>query len=363
MNIAFYAPLKSPRHPVPSGDRLMAQQLMAALERSGHDVSVISEMRSFLPAQDSPTEARDEEARREIERVSHLFETSEIPALWISYHPYYKAPDLLGPMLCRRFGIPYVTIETSYSQRRNLGHWKDAQDRLLDGIRLAAANICFTERDRSGLAQVAPDAKLVRLAPFIDPSAFLQRQPEPQANRMLTVAMMRPGDKLSSYRALAEALSDILHLPWTLGIVGDGPARTEVEQLFSGPLSDRIVWHGQKERHEIAQLLASASLYVWPGHGEAYGLAYLEAQAAGVPVVAEAVAGVPEAVADGRSGILVPAGNPQAYASAVSDLLQDAQRRMRLASGARDFVIRERSIETVARQLDEIVRNCAGDAA
>ncbi len=339
----------------------MARQLIAALERSGHHVFVVSEMRSFLPAADSPTEARDEEAGREIERISHLFETTELPALWISYHPYYKAPDLLGPPLCRRFGIPYVTIETSYSQRRNIGGWALAQDRVRDGIRLAAANICLTERDRNGLAQAEPDAKLMRLAPFIDPSPFLVRQPNPQPGHLLTVAMMRSGDKLSSYMALADALSDILHLPWTLGIVGDGPARAEVEQLFSGPLAERIIWHGQKERHEIAELLAGACLYVWPGHGEAYGLAYLEAQAAGVPVVAEAVAGVPEAVADGRSGILVPAGDRRTYASTLAGLLQNDEKRQTLAAGARAFVTEERSIDAIAEQLDRIVRSCAGE--
>src|SRR4051812_22263565 len=50
MNIAFYAPLKSPHHPVPSGDRLMARQLMAALTLAGHSVTVASEFRSFLPS-------------------------------------------------------------------------------------------------------------------------------------------------------------------------------------------------------------------------------------------------------------------------------------------------------------------------
>ncbi|RWX77352.1 glycosyltransferase [Neorhizobium lilium] len=361
MNIAFYAPLKSPHHPVPSGDRLMARQLMAALTLAGHKVTVVSELRSFLPSADSATEARDREAEQEIGRISGLWAASGTPDLWVSYHPYYKAPDLLGPALCRRFDIPYMTAETSYSGRRNVGCWAQAQERVLDGGRLAAANICFTERDRAGLAQAAPDARLVRLAPFIDPQPYLVRSPEPEANHLMTVAMMRPGDKLSSYEALAAALRLILDLPWTLGIVGDGPAREQIERLFAGELANRVVWHGQKDRAEIADLLATAALYLWPGHGEAYGLAYLEAQAAGVPVVAEAVAGVPEAVADGRSGILTPPGDAKAYASAIASLLRDDQTRTRLAAGARRFVTEERAIGIIAGQLNDIVvRACEG---
>jgi glycosyltransferase involved in cell wall biosynthesis len=359
MNIAFHAPLKSPHHPVPSGDRLMARQLIAALTLCGHTVKVISEFRSFLPSSDSPTKERDRQVALEIDRISADW-TAARPDLWVCYHPYYKAPDLIGPTLCRRFGIPYVVIETSYSSRRNIGQWAEAQDLVLDGLHLAAASICFTDRDRRGLEQAAPDARLFRLPPFIDPAPYLARQPEPQPDRLLTVAMMRSGDKLSSYKALAAALYRISHLPWTLDVIGDGPAAEQVRQLFSTALKDRIAWLGQKDQDDIAARLSTASLYVWPGHGEAYGLAYLEAQAAGLPVVAEAIAGVPEAVAHGRSGLLTPAGDIDAYAQAIASLLQDAQERQRLAQGARAFVVGERSIGAAARQLHDIIISCTG---
>jgi glycosyltransferase involved in cell wall biosynthesis len=361
MNIAFYAPLKSPHHPVPSGDRLMARQLMAALGLAGHQVTVASEFRAFLPQPDSDTAARDAEAGRQIVRISELWRATGKPGLWICYHPYYKAPDLIGPQLCRQFGIPYITVETSYSQRRNIGQWVEAQECVLDGVRLAAGNICLTARDREGLEQVAPDARLVCISPFIDARPYLDRVPAPRPHQLITVAMMRPGDKLSSYRALAEALGLITQLPWTLHVVGDGPARPEVEALFAEIPEGRIVWHGQESQAEIAVLLSEASVFVWPGHGEAYGLAYLEAQAAGLPVVAQAVAGVPEAVADGRSGLLTPPGDIAAYAAAIALLLTDQDRRQRLAAGARSFVTGERSMELMAERLDGIVRACTGD--
>ena len=86
-----------------------------------------------------------------------------------------------------------------------------------------------------------------------------------------------------------------------------------------------------------------------------------EAQAAGVPVVAEAIAGVPEAVADRRSGVLVAGGDTRAYGCAIADLLQDAARRARLSQGARAFVQEERLPPMAAGTLDEILRACTGD--
>lgn len=362
MKIAFYAPLKSPDHPVPSGDRLMAQQLRRALEMAGHAVQVVSSFRAFVATSDVPQE-RHEEAQREVDRIAQEWQRQGVPDLWFCYHPYYKAPDLLGPDLCRSFAVPYVTVETSYSARRNVGDWQTAQDIVLSGIRQAAVNICLTARDQRGILAMAPDARVARLSPFIDASALLAHPPKAQPNQLVTVAMMRPGDKLESYRSLAAALLMLLDVDWTLTIVGDGPARSEVEAAFSGLPAERIHWQGQKDKCEIAGILAAASIYVWPGHGEAYGLAYLEAQAAGVPVIAYDVAGVPEVVEHERTGLLVAPGDADAYAAAIARLLQDAQLRDGLAENARRFVNEERSMPAAAKRLGDILSSIMGGKA
>src|SRR5258707_6796992 len=122
MMIAFYAPLKTPDHPVPSGDRQMARLLIAALNMSGHDARIVSRLRSYLPGPGAETLAEmGAQARLEVERIAALWQVSGPPSLWLSYHPYYKAPDLIGPPLTRAFGIPYVTAEASHSSRRNVG--------------------------------------------------------------------------------------------------------------------------------------------------------------------------------------------------------------------------------------------------
>lgn len=361
MRIEFYSPIKPPDHPVPSGDRLMARMLIRALELGGAAVDVASGFRAFrsAPPQDGMAALRAEAAIEEA-RIARAWEQHGAPDLFFTYHPYYKAPDLIGPSLARRFSIPYVTAEASYSRRRDAAGWQEMQASMRVSVAQAAVNISMTERDRDGLRGNFPEARTALLAPFLDASPYLERMPVPGEGRLVTVAMMRPGDKMDSYRLLAAALATIVAVPWTLSIIGDGPARAEVEALFAGFAPGRIEWHGQRDTNEIAALLSRASLYVWPGCGEAYGLAYLEAQAAGLPVVAQAIAGVPAVVIDGRTGVLTPPDDVHAYGRAIAGLLADGPRRLQLARGARALVSEERSIEGGARQLMSIIKEYTG---
>lgn len=356
MRIAFYAPLKSPNHPVASGDRQMARMLVKALRSYGHSVEIVSELRGFLrePVREN-FDALRAEAREEITRLTELWARDGQPDLWFSYHPYYKAPDLIGPELASAFAIPYVTAEASYSNRRNTGLWAETQAQVARSVEQAALNICFTQRDRQGLADAIPDAALGMLAPFIDTSAFGKTPPPSASARLVTVAMMRPGDKLESYRMLAQALGLIRHLPWTLSVVGDGPARDEVAALFAGVPAERIEWLGAIEPTAVPEVLYGGGIYAWPGFGEAYGVAYLEAQAAGLPVVAQDIAGVPEVVKHGETGFLTPAGDVAAFAAAIERLLTREDEGIVMARAARRFVLNERSLDTAATRLADLL--------
>lgn len=364
MKVAFYAPLKSPFHPVPSGDRSMARMLLRALGTSSQQVEVISELRSFAAQSDASSYSEIEAcAQREAKRIATRWANGDRADLWLTYHPYYKAPDLLGPALASDHNIPYATVETSYSERRNIGHWAQTQEQVLRGIESAAVNICLTDRDREGILAIAPKARLAMLRPFVEPGPFMAARASPDASgfRMITVAMMRPGDKLASYKMLADALGKLsLDLPWTLSVVGDGPVRKEVEALFSYFEAGRIVWHGELGTPQIADLMACSALYVWPGYGEAYGLAYLEAQAAGLPIVAQSIAGVPEAVEHGLTGLLTKADDAEAFAQGINRLLSDQEERYRMGAAARQFILSKRSFEAAAERLGEILSGIVG---
>ncbi|TKD46786.1 MAG: glycosyltransferase family 4 protein [Mesorhizobium sp.] len=356
MRIAFHAPLKSPNHPVASGDRQMARMLVKALEHGGHSVELASELRFYLREPESKSFAALKiGAREEAARLTRLWDRDGKPDLWFSYHPYYKAPDLIGPELASAFAIPYVTAEASYSRRRNVGLWADTQALVARAVEQAALNICFTQRDRQGLTDAIPDAALGMLSPFIDTSIFREMPARGCPTRLVTVAMMRPGDKLESYRMLAQALGPIGHLPWTMSVVGDGPAHDEVKAQFAGLPADRIEWLGAIEPAAVPDVLYTGGIYVWPGYGEAYGVAYLEAQAAGLPVVAQDIAGVPEVVRDGQTGFLTPAGDVAAFASAIERLLARNDERTTMAAEARRFILEERSLGVAAARLAELL--------
>ncbi|MBL8905476.1 MAG: glycosyltransferase family 4 protein [Rhizobiales bacterium] len=358
MRIAFYAPLKPPGHPVPSGDRQMARMLIKALALEGHSVEVVSHLRAFLA---DNGEARltnlREEAQAEAERLAACWADGAKPDLWLTYHPYYRAPDLLGPPLATRFGIPYVTIEASYAEKRDRDGWAGAQRFLKSAVERSALNICFTRRDRDGLAMLGPAVRLASIPPFIDVANFSLPPPGRHGGpiRLVAVAMMRKGDKFDSYRMLAAALERLNDVDWHLKVIGDGPLRAQVQSLFQNLSASRLSWAGERGPDRIAAELRDADLYCWPGCGEAYGLAYLEAQAAGIPVVAQKIAGVPEVVRDGETGILTPAGDIAAYAGAIGTLSADRSKLRRLGDEARRFVLGERTLEIAAQRLSALL--------
>jgi glycosyltransferase involved in cell wall biosynthesis len=114
---------------------------------------------------------------------------------------------------------------------------------------------------------------------------------------------------------------------------------------------NRVRFAGVMPEDELPPVYAAADLYVWPAVREAYGIALLEAQAAGLPVVAGREGGVAEVVADGQSALLTPLRDPSAFASAVATLLDDAERRRAMAAAAARFVSERRSIVQAASGL------------
>ncbi len=357
--VAFYAPLKSPNHPLPSGDRTMARLLMKALDRAGYPPLLASELRTLDRTGDRK---RQENLRRqaveEADRLAAHFRAlpeAMRPALWFTYHVYYKAPDWIGPRVAEALGIPYAVAEGSRAAKRAQGPWALGHEGAEAALDRADAIFVMTAHDREALAAARPPHQaLIDLPPFLDVrewSASGVRPSRTAGARLLTVAMMREGDKLASYRILAAALERLPHLPWTLDIVGDGEARDEIARLFS-PLAQRVRFHGQVEsKAALAALYEAADLFVWPAVNEAYGMVLLEAQALGCAVVAGAYGGVASVVRDGETGRLTSPGDVTAFADALSDLLRDRERLRGLGASASRFVREERDLDQAALRL------------
>lgn len=122
--------------------------------------------------------------------------------------------------------------------------------------------------------------------------------------------------------------------PAHLVILGDGPDRSRLEGWAAGAgLSSRVHFTGWWEDTPAA--LADLSVVVLSSRQEGTPMSLIEAGAAGVPVVATRVGGVPTVVAEGVTGLLVRPGDPAAMAGAIVELLADPQRRLRMGAEAR----------------------------
>lgn len=313
--IAFYAPMKSPNHPNPSGDREIARLTQRALSLAGIEPVLASELRSLEMSGDTAAQLTIcTMAEHEIVRLAQAF-SSDPPDLWFTYHCYYKAPDLIGPQMAKTLDIPYVISEPSISPNRRDGSWAEFSKRSEAAIEASDVLLWTTHRDRPALAASGYGAKMRQLPAFVDAGSMPLRSPRQteQPVELITVAMMRPGDKMESYRRLADALGH-LDVPWRLTIIGDGEQRADVEDMFA-QFGDRLRLIGQvDDRKAIRQHLESADIFVWPGIGEGVGMVYLEAQAAGLPVVAEDHAAASELVAEACT----PPEDPRAYAGAIA---------------------------------------------
>jgi glycosyltransferase involved in cell wall biosynthesis len=346
MRVGFYAPLKPPHHPVPSGDRRMARLLMRALVAAGHEVELMSSLRTWCLTPEALPAARDaaQAAAARLARMLPARPRAEAIGVWFTYHLYYRAPDWIGPAVADALGIPYVVAEASSAGKRLTGPWAEGERAARAALARASAVLSINPADDAGvLEHVDRPDRLFRLVPFLD----LAAEPQPAADRaalatrfaipveepwLLAVAMMREGDKLASYRLLGESLALIADLRWRLVVAGDGPAREAVAAAL-GPRAHLL---GACPPELLQALYAASDLIVWPAVNEAFGMALLEARAAGLPVVAGDQGGVATIVDHGRSGLVVAPLTPEAFAAAVRRLLLDPAERRRMAAFARE---------------------------
>jgi glycosyltransferase involved in cell wall biosynthesis len=373
MRIAFYAPLKPPDHPVASGDRRMARLLMAALAAAEHEPVLAARLRSRDGVGDPERQARLRAlgARLADRYLRHVAARPRLkPDLWLTYHLYYKAPDWIGPRVAAALRIPYVVAEASLAQKRSGGRWDLGHRATAEALARADRVIGLNSADREGvLAALASPERWIALPPFLDTAPFeaavgarsairarLARRWEldPALPWLATVAMMRADVKLDSYRLLGAALARCLYRPYQLLVAGDGPARAEVAVALA-PLGARVRLVGALEEGAVPELLAASDLYLWPAIAEAYGLAILEAQAAGLPVVAGRSGGVGDIVAEGETGLLTAAGDIEAFASATAGLIGDPARRARMGAAARRKVAAGHGLAAAARRLDALL--------
>jgi glycosyltransferase involved in cell wall biosynthesis len=150
----------------------------------------------------------------------------------------------------------------------------------------------------------------------------------PGAPIAVTVSVLRPKKGIEVLVDAVREVEDAIFL-----IIGDGPEKESwMELAHQKGVADRIRWAGY--RTDVDALLAGADLFVHPSLDDAFPTVLLEAMAAGLPVVASRVGGIPEIVTDEENGLLVPPGNAKVLAIAIARLLRNETERNRMQQGA-----------------------------
>ncbi len=372
--IAFYAPLKSPRHPTPSGDRKIAQLFFSALQQAGFDVQLASQLRSFDKKGDALRQQRlIAVAKKEAKRIIKRWRTQNFkPCAWFSYHLYYKAPDLIGPIICQQLNIPYLVAEASWAIKHANGPWSLYHQQLDKALQIASKVICINPIDKIAITDYyAANAgkKVVSMNAFIDdlPQDTLVTDKETLATNyalnakkpwLICIAMMRSGDKHRSYQQLCQVIHK-LESPYQLLMVGDGEMREQVEQLFAD-LND-VKFCGTLNSHQLNSLLPHCDLLVWPAINEALGMVFLEAQRAGVAVIAGDQGGVSSIVKHNHSGMLSDAYNSTVMAANIQQILSDPSRLAQLKSNTQPYIAKNHSLAASAKQLTVIIQHATED--
>ena len=207
---------------------------------------------------------------------------------------------------------------------------------------LTTLTICVAESERvSGILNRACDPKrTIVIHNGVDANVPMATRIDGAEPAVVAVGrLQRPKDPLT----LARALHGI-QVRFSAVIVGEGPDRprlaAEIRRLG---LEQSVVLVG--DRSDVADMLAQADVFVLSSTSEGLPLSILEAMAAALPVVASSVGGVPEAVEDGETGLLVPPRDPVRLAAALERLLVDPELRRRLGSNGRDRVREQFGLE------------------
>lgn len=192
------------------------------------------------------------------------------------------------------------------------------------------------------LATYLHRSRPIEVIPFgVDAERF---QPAPNQPPELRIGTLRHLEPIYGIDLLLEAIPIIYvrHPSIEVTIGGAGSQQqTLTAQITRLGLADQVRLHGRVPHVAVPAFLQALRVFAMPSRAESFGVAALEAQACGVPVVATRVGGLPESVAEGVSGLLVPPDDPAALAQALLTLLDDPRRAAGMGRAGRDWV-RER---------------------
>jgi len=215
------------------------------------------------------------------------------------------------------------------------------RERLVRDLSDAAVAVTVSDFNAAHLRVLAPRARVARVYNGLELAAFPYAAPRARARRIVAVGRLV---EKKGFADLVDACALLRDAGVAFGcdLVGDGELSGALAaRVAAHGLGDVVRLHGARGQEEVRELVQGASVLAAPcvvgadGNRDGLPTVLLEAMALGTPCVATPVTGIPEAVEDGATGLLVPERDPAALAAALRRLLDDAALRVRLAEGAR----------------------------
>jgi glycosyltransferase involved in cell wall biosynthesis len=259
----------------------------------------------------------------------------------------YKA-DVLGLFAARHLRRPVVSVSRGWTGENRRVRLYDAIDRRV--LRWFDRVVCVSAAQAVKVRQAGVSPERVRVIHnAVLPDRFARANPTARAQlaqffahppaRIVCAAGRLSPEK--GFGVLIEAARFVCRHDRSTGFVlfGEGPLRAELgQQIAATDLVGQVILAGF--RADLDTLLPAADLTVLPSYTEGLPNVVLESFAAGVPVVATAVGGTPEVIADGVTGFLVPPGDAVALARRIRDALADDTARRSMGQAARQYVAR-----------------------
>ena len=242
----------------------------------------------------------------------------------------------LGRVACALLGIPALYTPHGWSIGDRSSQRRSRIFRVLErgAAPLAASiiNVSQAERELARRHRIAPDHKLEVIyngVPDVDPA--LRARPALAPPHILMIARFEPP---KDHETLLAAVALLKDLPWSLELLGSGPALAQTRILANSlGLSSRIEF--TPAGSSVPDRLALSQLLVLSSRSEGFPLSVLEGMRAGLPVVGSDAGGIKEAVVDGETGFVVEAANPRALADRLKLLILDSTLRETFGSAGR----------------------------
>jgi glycosyltransferase involved in cell wall biosynthesis len=342
------------------GGARQVEHLINGLSELGVDNVLVCPHRSAVAETNVPADIIELPLRGDLDvsqtvRLARVLRSRPISLLHVHSR---RGADLYGGRAAQRAGIAsLITRRVESFEPAAWLHYK-----LRPYARIVAISRAI-ERDltvRAGLARHrvvrVPSAVALSTVQRRDSAERLRATLEiPEAARVIgTVAQLIPR---KGHATLLRAFADATRRQPDLWLVifgrgpREAPLRRWAEQLH---INERVVFAGFRDN--IAALMPGLDVMVHAAAREGLGVAVLEAMAAGVPVVATRVGGVPDIIDDGISGLLVRPGDTGAIAAAIERLLEDTALSQKLAERGRQHVASAFSIERMARAYLNLYR-------